>query len=42
MTLDYYVIILIWVVFPLILWKVTPRNRLREAIGAFLFFHMLT
>lgn len=42
MSFDYYVIILLWMVFPIILWKVTPRNRLREAIASFLFFHTLT
>ncbi|GAA0343356.1 hypothetical protein GCM10008967_37250 [Bacillus carboniphilus] len=42
MNFDYYVLTGIWIVFPIILWKAVPRNRIREAIAAFLFFQMLT
>jgi hypothetical protein len=42
MNSDYYVTLLLWIVLPCILWKVTPRNRLREAIATLLFFQMLT
>lgn len=42
MNFDYYVLTGILIVFPIILWKAIPRNRVREAIAAFLFFQMLT
>ncbi|MBM7655888.1 putative membrane protein YqjE [Neobacillus cucumis] len=42
MNSDSYVMLIIWIVLPFILWKVTPRNRLREALATLLFFQMLT
>ncbi|SET71677.1 hypothetical protein SAMN05216389_12260 [Oceanobacillus limi] len=42
MNFDYYVMILFWIVIPIILWKVIPRSRIREAIAALLVFQMLT
>lgn len=42
MNYDYYVLALLWIILPIILWKVVPRERMREAIAAFLFFQMLT
>ncbi|MEH7237640.1 CBO0543 family protein [Bacillus sp. JJ1562] len=42
MKFDYYILILIWITFPVVLWKVIPRERLRESIATFLFFQMLT
>ncbi|WP_412759027.1 CBO0543 family protein [Neobacillus cucumis] len=39
---DSYVMLILWIVLPFILWKVTPRNRLREVIATLLFFQMLT
>lgn len=39
---DYIVLLLLWIILPIILWKVIPRNRLREAIATLLFFQMLT
>ncbi|WP_407921224.1 CBO0543 family protein [Bacillus salipaludis] len=31
-----------WIIFPISIWKVIPRNRLREAIATLLLFQMLT
>ncbi|MEH7225065.1 CBO0543 family protein [Bacillus sp. JJ1566] len=42
MNFDFYVLILLWIVLPVVLWKGVPKSRLREAIAAFLFFQMLT
>lgn len=42
MNSNLYVMLLLWIVLPLILWKATPRNRLREVIAVLLFFQMLT
>jgi hypothetical protein len=42
MNLDVYLMLLLWIILPLIFWKVIPRNRLREAIATLLFFQMLT
>lgn len=42
MNSDIYVMLLLWIALPIILWKVTPRNRLREVIATLLFFQMLT
>ena len=42
MKFDYFVMILLWIVLPFVLWKMVPRYRLREALATFLFFQMLT
>ncbi|MEH7384255.1 CBO0543 family protein [Bacillus sp. JJ1521] len=42
MNFDYYILILLWIGIPVVLWKGVPRSRLREAIATFLFFQMLT
>ncbi|MED4014561.1 CBO0543 family protein [Sutcliffiella cohnii] len=42
MNFDYLVLIMLWIILPIILWKVIPRHRLREALAALLFFQMLT
>ncbi|WP_077210838.1 CBO0543 family protein [Bacillus dakarensis] len=42
MELDYGVLIILWIIMPIVLWNVIPRDRLREAIAVFLFFQMLT
>jgi len=42
MKYDYIVLISFWIIVPLVLWKIIPRNRIHEAISAFLIFHMLT
>ncbi len=42
LNVDYFVLLLLWIIFPFILYKMVPRNRLREAIVTFLFFQMLT
>lgn len=39
---DYFVLISLWVVLPILLWKVVPKTRIREAVATFLFFQMLT
>ncbi|WP_026574355.1 CBO0543 family protein [Bacillus sp. UNC438CL73TsuS30] len=39
---DYLVLLLLWLIFPISLWKVIPRSRLREAIATLLLFQMLT
>ncbi|MCT2535350.1 hypothetical protein NC661_19360 [Aquibacillus koreensis] len=40
--MDYIVLFLLWIIFLYTLRIAVPRDRLREAIAAFLFFHMLT
>lgn len=42
MNSDLYLILSLWIILPFVLWKVIPRNRLREAIATLLFFQMLT
>ncbi|MDF0726369.1 hypothetical protein PY093_06520 [Cytobacillus sp. S13-E01] len=42
MTVERVAQIVLWVVFPLLLYKVTPRYRIREVVAVFLFFQMLT
>jgi len=42
MNFDYFILVLLWITFPVILWKVIPTTRLRESIAAFLFIQMLT
>lgn len=42
MNYNYYVLIGLWVVLPIILLKVVPRDRVREAMATFMFFQMLT
>lgn len=42
MNSDFYVMLLLWIALPFILWKVTPQNRLREVVATLLFFQMLT
>ncbi|MBE4909637.1 hypothetical protein IMZ08_16410 [Bacillus luteolus] len=42
MSIDFTVILAIWVIFPLILYFAVPRDRVREMIAVFLFFQMLT
>jgi hypothetical protein len=42
MNFNYFVLIILWVILPMVLWKSVPRNRLREAIATFLLFQMLT
>lgn len=42
MNQNVFVVILIWIIVPLVLSKITPRNRLREAIATLIFFQMLT
>jgi hypothetical protein len=42
MDYNYYVLIGLWIVLPIVLFKVVPRDRVREAIATFMFFQMLT
>jgi hypothetical protein len=42
MNFDFFVMLLFWIILPIVLWKIVPRNRLREIIATFLFFQMLT
>ncbi|WP_066254537.1 CBO0543 family protein [Neobacillus drentensis] len=42
MNSDLYVTLILWLLLPFLLWKLIPRNRLREAIATLLFFQMLT
>lgn len=42
MKLDNYILLFLWIFFPILLWRMTPRSRLRETIATILFFQMLT
>jgi hypothetical protein len=39
---DYIVIIVLWIVLPILLFKVTPKDRIREALATLMFFQTLT
>jgi hypothetical protein len=42
MDYNHYVLIGLWVVLPIVLYIVVPRDRIREAMATFMFFQMLT
>lgn len=42
MNINLITVILLWTILPTMLWLIIPKNRLREAIAAFMFFQMLS
>jgi hypothetical protein len=42
MSIEFVVIVAIWITFPFLLYYSVPRDRVRELIAVFLFFQMLT
>lgn len=42
MNMNMIIVILLWTILPTMLWLIIPKNRVREAIAAFMFLQMLS